>query len=224
MKPFLFVASIGLLATAISSPAAIISWGTVGSNIQVGDLITTGSPFSALNGGNDTGSGMLTIGDNVFTPGPLSGAVTGSVSAATGTFYSPVSGNANLDTILDSHTWITGANPDGRGRIDILGLTIGNTYELQILSVGDDRSCCATRTQFFDDGNGNISGALARGTGDWVVGTFVAGATTESVFVTGENDPGISGYVVRDLGVVPEPGGAALALLGAATFALRRRR
>ena len=77
---------------------------------------------------------------------------------------------------------------------------------------------------YVDDGNGNVSGPMARGGGDWVVGTFVAGAATESFFVSGAIDPGLSGLIVRDLGVVPEPSSALLSLVGLLGLTARRRR
>ncbi|MDB4713233.1 PEP-CTERM sorting domain-containing protein [bacterium] len=206
------------------SQAATVSWGPVGSGIQVGDLITDGSPYAAVNGGADTAGGAVTIGDNVFTVGPINTAVTGSVSNTNnGGFYSPSSGDANLDIIMDSHTYISAANPNGVGQIDI-PVTPGNSYLVQFIGVGDDRGCCLGRTQFVEDGNGNISGALTRGDGDWVVGTFTADDVNQSFFVSGANDPGLSGLIVRDLGAVPEPGTALLSFAGLLGLALRRRR
>ena len=206
------------------SQAATVSWGPVGSGIQVGDLITDGSPYAAVNGGSDTTGGAVTIGDNVFTVGPINSAVAGVVSnTGNGGFYSPSSGNASLDIIMDSHTYISTANPGGIGQIDI-PVTPGNSYLVQFIGVGDDRGCCATRTQSVNDGNGNISGDLTRGTGDWVVGSFTADGASQSFFVSGDNDPGLSGLIVRDLGAVPEPGTALLSFAGLLGLALRRRR
>ena len=217
--------SIGVLFGGIAlSQAATVSWGPVGSGIQVGDLITDGSPYAAVNGGSDTAGGAVTIGDNVFTVGPINSAVAGAVSnTGNGGFYSPSSGDAGLDIIMDSHTYISTANPGGIGQIDI-PVTPGNSYLVQFIGVGDDRGCCATRTQSVNDGNGNFSGDLTRGTGDWVVGSFTADGASQSFFVSGANDPGLSGLIVRDLGAVPEPGTALLSFAGLLGLALRRRR
>lgn len=46
----------------------------------------------------------------------------------------------------------------------------------------------------------------------------------QSLFVTGDTDPGLSGMVVRDLGAIPEPATALLSLAGLLGLGLRRRR
>lgn len=224
MKTIKLISASVLFGGVALSQAATVSWGPVGSGIQVGDLITDGSPYAAVNGGSDTPGGGVTIGDNVFTVGPINSAVAGAVSnTGNGGFYSPSSGDANLDIIMDSHTYISTANPSGVGQIDI-PVTPGNSYLVQFIGVGDDRGCCLTRTQFVDDGSGSISGALTRGNGDWVVGSFTADGANQSFFVSGETDPGLSGLIVRDLGAVPEPGTALLSFAGLLGLALRRRR
>ncbi|MEN8774972.1 MAG: PEP-CTERM sorting domain-containing protein [Akkermansiaceae bacterium] len=225
MKTIKLISASVLFGGIALSQAATVSWGAVGTGIQGGDLITDGNPYAAVNGGADNGGGgAVTIGDNVFTVGPINSAVAGTVSNTNnGGFYSPSSGNTSLDIIMDSHTYITAANPNGVGQIDI-PVTPGNSYLVQFIGVGDDRGCCATREQFVDDGNGNMSGALTRGGGDWVVGSFTADGPLQSFFVTGETDPGLSGLIVRDLGAVPEPGTALLSLAGLVGLSLRRRR
>lgn len=223
MKLTKLVSAGAFLGGVALSQAAVVSWGSVGTGIQVGDLLTNGAPYAAINGGAD-GAGGVTVGDNVFTVAPITSAVNGTVSnTGNGGFYGPSSGDANLDIIMDSHTYISGANPNGNGQIDI-PVTPGNMYMAQFIAVGDTRGCCSTREQFVDDGNGNVSGALVRGGGDWVVGTFVADSAMQSFFVTGATDPGLSGLVVRDLGAVPEPGTTLLSAAGLFGLALRRRR
>lgn len=219
-KTMILGAFAGSLMTA---QAAVVSWGAVGSGIQSTDLIETGSPYAAINGGADPGL-AFTIGTNAFTGGGFVGAAAGSVSNTTGTFYTPPTDNVNLDTIMDSHTYITGANPNGVGVVAI-PVTVGNAYDIQFIGVGDSRNCCNTRAQFVNDGNGNTSGGLIRGTGDWVVGNFVADSELQQFFVAGAIDPGLSGLIVRDLGpAIPEPGSALLSLVGLLGLTARRRR
>jgi hypothetical protein len=100
-------------------------------------------------------------------------------------------------------------------------LTIGTPYRVQVFSVADTRTCCADRIQTVDDGAGNTSGPMQRGLGNFVIGTFTANAATQSFFVSGVNDPGLSAVQLR---AVPEPTSVALLSLGAAGLLLRRRR
>lgn len=210
-------------ASLMTAQAAVVSWGAVGSGIQSSDLIETGSPYAAINGGAAPEL-TFTIGTNAFTGGGFVGGAPGNVSNTTGTFYAPATDNVNLDNIMDSHTYITGANPNGVGVVTI-PVTVGNAYDIQFIGVGDSRGCCSGRAQNVDDGNGNTSGDLIRGTGDWVVGNFVAESQFESFFVAGISDPGLSGLIVRDLGpAIPEPGSALLSLVGLLGLTARRRR
>ena len=207
----------------MTTQAAVVTWGTVGSGIQSTDLIETGSPYAAINGGADP-SVTFTIGTNAFTGGGFAAAPAGNIVNTAGAFYSPVTDNSNLDILMDSHTYISNANPNGAGVVAI-PVTVGNAYDIQFIGVGDSRGCCNTRAQFVDDGNGNTSGGLIRGTGDWVVGNFVADSELQQFFVAGAIDPGLSGLIVRDLGpAIPEPGSALLSLVGLLGLTARRRR
>ncbi|MBQ99291.1 MAG: hypothetical protein CMO60_00335 [Verrucomicrobiales bacterium] len=206
----------------MTAQAAVVSWGAVGSGIQSTDIIETGSPYAAINGGADPAS-SFTIGTNLFTGGEFAAALAGNISNAVGPFYSPATPGP-LEAVMDSHSYISGANPNGVGVIAI-PVTVGNAYDIQFIGVGDDRTCCATRGQNVADSLGNTSGDLIRGTGDWVVGNFVADSEFQQFFVAGAIDPGLSGLVVRDLGpAIPEPGSALLSLVGLLGLTARRRR
>jgi hypothetical protein len=207
----------------MTTQAAVVSWGTVGSGIQSTDLIETGSPYAAINGGGDPAS-TFTIGTNVFTGGEFAAALAGNINNAVGAFYSPATDSGPLDVLMDSHSYISNANPNGVGVIAI-PVTVGNAYDIQFIGVGDDRGCCGTRGQNVADSLGNTSGDLIRGTGDWVVGNFVADSELQQFFVAGAIDPGLSGLIVRDLGpAIPEPGSALLSLVGLLGLTARRRR
>lgn len=188
-----------LCASSIAALAAPITWEPVGTNIQSTDLIQTGTFVFAANGGADA-AGAVTVGAATFTVAPFTAAETGNVSnTGNGGFYAPVTDDANLDAILDSHTYISQGNPNGRGRIDITPITPGLTYTVQLIAVGDTRACCATRAQTAEDELGNVSDPMVRGDGAWVVGTFVADSITQSIFVTGATDPGLSGLLVYEV-------------------------
>ena len=207
----------------MTTQAAVVSWGAVGSGIQSTDLIETGSPYAAINGGADPAV-TFTIGTNAFTGGGFAATLAGGISNTAGSFYAPVTDNSNLDILMDSHTYIVNANPNGVGVV-AFPVTVGNAYDVQFIGVGDSRGCCSGRAQNVNDGNGNISGDLIRGNGNWVVGNFVADTELQQFFVAGATDPGLSGLIVRDLGpAIPEPGSALLSLVGLLGLTARRRR
>jgi hypothetical protein len=68
---------------------------------------------------------------------------------------------------------------------------------------------------------GNVSGELTRGMANFVIGTFTADSTTQSFFVSGVNDPGLSGVQLR---LVRGPASAGLLALGALAALFRWRR
>ncbi len=138
--------------------------------------------------------------------------------------------NPDLDetflTILGSHSWQGGGGefnlgdvtPDGESRTllvdDGAGTVIaapgafeplvpGDEYVVQILGVFDGRGCCAERDTVFSDGRGvdEASDPLKRGTGQTIIGTFVADDTTQLIEVLGGEggggtDPGLSAYIL----------------------------
>ena len=212
-----------LLSFANLAPAANVTWGPVTQITSPASLNQTGTFVSALNLGGTQGTLPIAGTDIVFTDGALTAAVgTGTVSNSyNATYYDPTTGDTNLDAVLDSHSYLAGANPAGRARIDLTGLTPGTPYLVQFIGVADIRTCCADRLQTVDDGFGNSSGPLQRGLANSVTGTFIADATTQSLFVSGSNDPGLSGLVLR---AIPEPTSLTALALTATTTLLRRRR
>ncbi len=203
-----------------SASAATISWGPVTTITSAGSLDQTGSLVTAINAGGNQGAQTVAGTDITFNDGGITTALTGTVSnSGNGGWYSPTTGNAGLDVVLDSHSYISGGNPGGRGQIDITGLTPGVQYRLQVVGVSDDRACCGDRIQTVDDGSGDVSGNLQRALANTVIGTFTANSSTQSFFVSGVNDPGISAYQVR---AVPEP--AVLGIFGIGAMGLLARR
>lgn len=119
------------------------------------------------------------------------------------------------------------------------GLTFGRTYEFQAwfndsgtvgefgygLTIGDMRDSFGDWLNAADldpstqvDSNGDY---IEGGTGQWVIGTFIADAATKAlIFERGEIGGGINGFQLRELTpTVPLPLPGTLALVGAALFA-----
>jgi hypothetical protein len=221
IKPLLAAAVVFCASSA--APAAQITWGSVGQITGTGSLDQTGTLVTAINMGGSQGPQAVAGTDITFNDGALTSAVgTGAVNNSYNmTYYDPTTGDTALDTVLDSHSYIAGGNPNARAQVDLTGLTVGAPYRVQVIAVSDIRGCCSTRTQTVDDGMGNVSGALTRGMANFVIGTFTADAPTQSLFVSGVNDPGLSGLQLR---LVPEPASAGLLAFGAVAGLMRRRR
>lgn|GEM_PF-1556470 len=207
-----------VLLTAGSASAATISWDPVVVNTTASDIITAGALHYSS---NSAGSTDQTINGVTFVAeaGPLP-------SNANGTFYTTgggvnTTGDLALDTLLNSHSYAPGG-----GSFDITGLTVGDSYQIQIIAVGDTRGCCLDRNQQFGGGTG-ISDDLRRGDPSSVVGSFIADGPFQTINVlvgSGvSSDPGISGVQVRNVSI-PEPGTALLSFAGLLGLALRRRR
>ena len=217
------VAAAALAALSLSASAASITWGSVTTITSPSSLDQVGSFISAVNAGGTAGAPLPVAGTDVtFVDGGPTSASIGTINnTGNGGFYSPTTGNANLDAVLDSHSYLSNGNPNSRGQVTLTGLTPGQGYRIQVIGVSDDRSCCLDRTQTIDDGNGDVSGALRRGSANAVIGTFTADSSSQSFFVSGINDPGLSGYQVR---AAPEPATFGLLGVGAMAFLARRRR
>ena len=218
------VASAVVLSFANPASAAQVNWGSITGRIaSPADLYQVGTFVTAVNMGGTQGALPIAGTDIVFNNGALTEAVGGGTvsNSYNAVYYDPTTGDANLDIVLDSHSYVAGNNPGSRARIDLTGLTVGTPYVVQVIGVADIRTCCADRLQTVDDGAGNLSAPLQRGLANFAIGSFTADATTQSLFVSGINDPGLSGLVLR---AVPEPGSITALALAAATSLLRRRR
>lgn len=200
--------ALGLGMCVPVAQAAPISWGNVFEVFTDGDIVS-GSVISAINGGPAGAADIdVTIGGTVVTfVSPDPGLYSGTNLGAGGIPEVASTGNAELDEVFDSHTWV-GDEATLPIPFTMADLTPGQDYQVQIFSAVDGRSCCLDRTQTFQDtadGLGNISAPLGRSSdltnsgarlANSVIGTFTADATEQSVWIMGDNDPGVSGYIL----------------------------
>jgi hypothetical protein len=99
-------------------------------------------------------------------------------------FATTITGNANFDLVLDEGSYDGPITVDGNGCkiITFKDLTPGNPYAVLLIGL-DDRSCCDTRVVWFQDAYdlANVTTNFTMGANDYVIGSFIAGGTTETI-------------------------------------------
>lgn len=137
----------------------------------------------------------------------------------------PFSGlSSSYQALLGSGNY---TNDNGLMTLRISNLTIGNTYQFQWWDSDSRNSypqlinATAGNTVQLDGNTSNAEGGI----GQYVIGTFVADATTQDIDFQGEPGSGTmqNAYQLRNV-TVPEPSISSLFILGSAALLLTRRR
>ncbi|WP_367874785.1 PEP-CTERM sorting domain-containing protein [Luteolibacter sp. Populi] len=222
-------ATAALCLSCALANAAVITWQTPTNIAGASDVSVSGTyygswapyngdaPSTPVNGVSFQGFSDLPSLATAFDDG--------------GGYWGTSTPDANYNTLLKFGAYAFGT--DSR-TISWSGMTPGNTYLVQ-LWISDPRDIDNSRSATLSSGVGDISGVLnypadGTGPGQYIIGTFVAGAGgTQSIIVdpsqNGDPDAGsaqVNLFQVRDLGVIPEP--SSMALLGLGTLGLLRRR
>lgn len=189
-----------------------------------GTLLGTWAPF------NGSASSGLTVNGVTFQAFPdLPGAAdTFENGGGNGTFATPATSDANYNTLLNAGAF---GNTSGSYTLSWNGMTVGNTYLVQ-LWVNDGRNSTVNARTETVTGGLNTSLSLAYGSGDsgpgqYVVGTFVAENSSETLTLTpGPAIPSAQFNLlqVRDITPVPEPSVVALCLTGLGLLVVASRK
>jgi len=157
----------------------------------------TGTFFSAETFGGTTLS--VTNGTNVFLfdSTGVSATLTGGYTTRTGGFIGDT-GDTNLNAIL-------GANTEGASgqTISVNNLTVGRGYSAQLFAFGD--ILAPGRQANFSDANdtADVSQSFAMGDNVYVVGTFTATNTTQTISLNGDSGCYLCCVIVRALAATP---------------------
>lgn len=240
--------SLALATPAEAAPPPAITWGSATTVSGDSDVSTSGTLLYAYNVGASgvssatvntvtfasyafpiNGPQSVTVGSVTFTESP--GILWGSNSL--GSASTPFSNlSSGYKTLLGS---AGGADNPSSITATLGGLTVGNQYQLQIWTsnpangtnpyggIIGDTTFTAGNSVTLDPNTTDSGGGL----GQYVIGTFTADAVTRTFTMdsSGFNAPSLSAFQLRDVTVIPGPGGAALAaILGAMLPGGRRRR
>lgn len=186
-----------------------VSWGNTAQTVT----LTGGQTVSFSNGAID-GTGLVQVTGAYGIAGPGSAGYAGTSNSA-------------FNAVMNGFAY------DGVQTIKLTGLTIGQTYSIQLFSI-DNRGCCGPRTQTFSDQNGNTSAAYLHNADDYLIGTFTAGAATQTFTGAGQTINGscsgnvcsnLNAVVLRQVSAVPEPASWGLMIVGfgGVGAAMRRR-
>ena len=197
--------------TAIGTADATLG-GQTGTIISASDF-GAGNQIVTLSGGqvinfDGSGANAVVVGGN----GIYNGAFTGTT------------GNTNFNSVLNGFNYDSAA---GTKQITLSGLTAGKQYSVQLFGLDDRGSTQSSRILSFSDFSNNVSGPITSGANDYVIGTFTAASSFQTITESVPSGGNINAVVVRDLSAAPEPSQfacLAFTALGMAGLLLKARK
>lgn len=215
------------IATAFAASAhaqSSVNWQTPLTISGASDVSTLGTLFGTWAPYNGNASSGLTVNGVAFQAFPdLPGATDNfDNGGGNGTYASPGTADNNYNNLLNAGAF---GNGSGAYTLSWNGMTVGNTYLVQ-LWVNDARNSIVNARTETVTGGANTSLSLAYGSGDsgpgqYVIGTFVATDSSETLTLTpGATIPSAQFNLlqVRDITPIPEPSSIALSLTGLGLF------
>ena len=217
----------GLQYRDLGNAGAAITFGTV-TAIGTADATLggqSGTIISAADFGAGTQIVTLTGGQTISFDGTSSAnaTVVGGNGTTTGAFTG-TTGNTNFNSVLNGFNYDSAA---GTKQITLSGLTAGKQYSVQLFGLDDRGGNESSRTLSFSDFSNNSSGAITSGANDYVIGTFTAASSFQTITESVPSGGNINAVVVRDLSAAPEPSQfacLAFTALGMAGLLLKARK
>lgn len=229
----LIIAVVGTLIISGSSQAQTIVWGSAHNMVSDSDVVANvGTLFDAgtVHGSNLTVNGVNFNGltTTSLPPDPYQAFLStdGKISIAMDNSYGAIGagnfsgGSTSYGQLVDTTAYSFYLND----KVTLSGLTVGDTYQVQVWSYYAGTTANDTTTL-----TGTTPVALSPLTGQYAIGTFTASSTTETfegVFSATGNDF-INAIAVFDTTATPEPSTIALfavAVMGLILQLGRKRR
>ena len=222
-----FLAGAFLGLTTMASHAAVVTWGAPTGITGDSDVSTTGTLVGAFNIGGP-GVANTTVNGTTFTGLALTGnnVTSGNFNLAIATAFqnsnSFGSGSAPFSSLSAPYqALLSSAGGDGNTpfTLTMSGLVTGQTYQFEWWS---NNSSVALSTSTTATAGNTVSvlqntTATFGGVGQFVIGAFIADATTQQVITFGATSSDVlDGFQLRNLSptaAVPEPGSALAGLL-----------
>ena len=220
----------GVLAVAASGHAQSYVTGVFTGNTF---LTLAGPASSEVYGINFAGSAQTTANGYVFAADPNNGGTAPAVYAGGANAQVPsptflggggTTGDSSLDTVIGA-----GEVPGPSPSILVLnGLVPGTTYNLLVFNsdtrngINQDRAFSITHNSLQSPSQVFAFFQGTGGMGGYIMDTFLAGGTSESISINQPNGAQLNGMLLTE--VVPEPGTIAMFSCGFVLLALRMRK
>ena len=221
--PTLVAAAASTSLLAFTATAATVTWDAPQAISGASDVSTEGTYFGSWAPFNGNAN-QFPVNGVTFQGFDDLGITNSGFSGDGGPYFGThTTGDSNYNTLVTYGVYANGPTAsftlNGSGTVP---LVIGREYLVQAW-VSDARNLGAFRSQTISGSGAMAFPSNGTGMGSWVVGRFIADATSQQFDITANSSAQLNLLQVRDITVVPEPSAALLACLAWIPL-LRRRR